>query len=166
MFRQTLFVVSLSISLTPAVLGQGNTSTTTTTPKATSSATTTAKKPPIFRPSKDQIKEVQTILKNKKLYAGDTSGAYNDETRTGIKSFQKDNGLRETGTLNRATLEKFGIALTDKQKEVPVSPNSFANSGSGKTSSRSGSAKSDPSKRTIFRATADQIRTAQKLLKS
>jgi peptidoglycan hydrolase-like protein with peptidoglycan-binding domain len=177
MLRQSLFVVSLTIFLTSASLGQGNTITTATTPAATASVTTSAKKPPIFRPTKDQIKEVQTILKNKKLYAGEASGTYTDETRTSIKSFQKDNGLKETGTLNRATLEKFGVALTDKQKEIPVSPNSFATADSSKTSTRSSASSSSTTassngstsntpKRSIFRATADQITAAQKLLKS
>src|SRR5262249_16107863 len=77
------------------------------------------------RPTKDQIKQVQQILINKKLYTGEASGTYNDATRDGIKSFQKDNGLKQTGTLNRATLEKFGVELTDTQKAIPPSPNSY-----------------------------------------
>ena len=39
---------------------------------------------------------------------------------------QGTNGLKKTGTLNRATLEKMGIALTDTQKAIPADPNSFA----------------------------------------
>ena len=34
----------------------------------------------------------------------------------GLKKYQDANGLKVTGTLNQATLEKMGIALTDKQK--------------------------------------------------
>jgi hypothetical protein len=34
-----------------------------------------------------------------------------------LKKYQAANGLSPTGTLNQITLEKMGIALTDKQKE-------------------------------------------------
>jgi peptidoglycan hydrolase-like protein with peptidoglycan-binding domain len=174
MYRKILFAASLSALFAIAVLGQSN----TTTPATAAASTTNAapKKPAIFRPTKDQIQQVQTILKGKKLYAGDANGSYNDDTRAGIKSFQKDNGLKETGTLNRATLEKFGVALTDKQKEIPVSQSSYATSETSKTSTKPitgastasspSSSKPDTTKRTIFRATTDQIKSAQKLLKS
>ena len=92
---------------------------------AAETKTSDAKKAPIFRPTKDQIKQVQQILKDKKLYTAEASGKYDDDTRAGIKSFQKDSGLKQTGTLNRATLEKFGVELTEAQKAIPVSPNSY-----------------------------------------
>ncbi len=87
------------------------------------------------------------------------TGKLDDDTRAAIKTYQPANGLKATGTLNRATLEKMGIALTDKQKEMPVSENSFA-----AADSKSGDASSKP-KRIIFRAGKDQIMQAQKLLK-
>ena len=99
---------------------------TTNTAVVTKTSAGKPKRGPVFRPTKDQIKQVQQILIDKKLYSGDASGTYNDPTRTGIKSFQKDNGLKQTGTLNRATLEKFGVTLTDAQKAIPVSPGSYA----------------------------------------
>lgn len=133
------------------------------------------KKSPVFRPTKDQILEVQNLLKSKKLYAGDVTGKYNDETRAGIKGFQKDNGLKETGTLNRATLEKFGVKLTDSQKLIPVSESSYA-----AADTKTAAAKSDmrepntavkaaptvnkPKKPAPFRANEDQIKAAQKIL--
>lgn len=138
------------------------------TATATPSTTTEkAKRPPVFRPTKDQIKQVQSILKDKKLYSGEASGTYNDETRTGIKSFQKDNGLRETGTLNRATLEKFGVELTDKQKEIPVTESSLTpETSTGKTTKTKSTTTTDGPKRPApFRANSDQIKAAQKLLK-
>jgi peptidoglycan hydrolase-like protein with peptidoglycan-binding domain len=135
---------------------------------ATSSTTSSTKKSAIFRPTKDQITQVQKILKDKKLYTGEATGKYDDGTRNGIKSFQKDNGLKETGTLNRATLEKFGVELTDAQKAIPVSPNSFASSddktAKAKSSPKTASTKSS-SNTTIFRATSDQVKSAQKVLK-
>src|SRR3954452_10063491 len=118
------------------------------------------KKAPIFRPTKDQIKQVQTMLKAKKLYNGEPSGKYDDDTRAGIKVFQGNNGLKETGTLNRATLEKFGVELTDSQKKIPVSPNSYASgseSSTKKSSATTGSAGDAPKKAAPFRANKDQI---------
>lgn len=182
MFRKFLLVISTAFLFAAMASAQGS-----TTPAATSTtaaATEPVKKPAIFRPNKDQILEVQKILKTKKLYNGEADGKYNDDTRTGIKSFQKDNGLKETGTLNRATLEKFGVKLTDKQKEIPVSPGSFADGqeGRGKTSPASTSSTpktteiktmssttnetaAEPAKKPApFRANADQIKAAQKIL--
>lgn len=127
------------------------------------------KRAPAFRPNKDQIKQVQTMLKDKKLYTGEATGVYNDDTRTGIRSFQKSSGLRETGTLNRATLEKFGVTLTDKQKEIPVTASSLTPAADKKPKTTkagdTGAAGTKP-KKVIFRATVDQIKSAQKLLKS
>jgi peptidoglycan hydrolase-like protein with peptidoglycan-binding domain len=173
--RKHLFTaLSILLFLTAGAYAQG---TAAPAPAATPEA---AKKPPIFRPNKSQIEQVQKILKTKKLYNGDTDGKYNDETRAGIKVFQKDNGLKETGTLNRATLEAFKVELTDKQKEIPVSPNSFAtpaaatDTGSSKTPSSTTNASTPPAtspagdtpKRPApFRANAEQIKAAQKILK-
>jgi peptidoglycan hydrolase-like protein with peptidoglycan-binding domain len=142
----------------------------------TASSSDEPKRGPIFRPTKDQIHQVQVILKDKKLYSGEATGKYDDETRAGIKVFQKNNGLKETGTLNRATLEKFGVELTESQKKIPVNPNSYApgdssSKSSAKSSSKSGdtpaSGSSDdkPKRAPVFRATTDQIMAAQKLLK-
>ena len=122
-----------------------------------------SKRGPVFRPTKDQIKQVQTMLKQKSLYNGEASGTYIDETRTGIKSFQKDNGLKQTGTLNRATLEKMNIELTDSQKLIPVSENSYASADSKEKPAASDTKTKKP---TIFRATAHQIKEAQKGMKA
>lgn len=130
---------------------------------------TARKRGPVFRPTKDQIKQVQAMLKEKSLYKGDASGIYNDETRGGIKSFQKDNGLKPTGTLNRATLEKMKIELTDSQKLIPVSENSYASAEPEKKPAKAEkpSATSEAkAKKTIFKATADQIKEAQKGMKA
>jgi peptidoglycan hydrolase-like protein with peptidoglycan-binding domain len=168
MARRLLFVCVLSIFFVLSANAQGSSS--TGPAPATAPAADTAKKPPVFRPTKDQITEVQKILVAKKLYSAEPSGKYDDSTREGIKSFQKDNGLKETGTLNRATLEKFGVALTDKQKLIPVSPNSFASAddSKGKTTSKastSGSTSDGPKRPAPFRANADQITAAQKMLR-
>lgn len=123
----------------------------------------------VFRPTKDQIKKVQTMLKEKSLYAGEATGTYNNETRAGIKSFQKDNGLKQTGTLNRATLEKMNVELTESQKLIPVSESSYASSDEKKKPEKVEKTKSEgtPAKKpAVFRATSDQVKEAQKLLKT
>ena len=52
------------------------------------------------------------------MYAGETTGKLDDPTREAIKKWQTANGVKTTGTLNKETLEKMGIMLTDKQKEM------------------------------------------------
>lgn len=167
MIRKFL-LLAVSLFLFAAFANAQGTAAASPTPAA---STEKPKRAPIFRPNKDQIKQVQTILKDKKLYTGEASGTYNDETRAGIRSFQKDSGLRETGTLNRATLEKFGVALTDKQKEIPVTEISTtpepASAKKPKTEKAAASDSSDkPKHAPPFRANKDQISAAQKLLKS
>lgn len=127
----------------------------------------------VFRPTKDQIKQAQAMLKERSLYKGEATGTYNDETRDAIRNFQKDNGLKETGTLNRATLEKMNIVLTDSQKAIPVSESSYASDEPEKKSLKSeaasgpsASTEPKPKKPAIFRATKEQIMEAQKLLRS
>lgn len=135
-------------------------------------AMTTAEKPkrgPVFRPNKDQIKEVQEKLKTRGLYNGEASGKFNDETRAAIKVFQKQEGIRETGTLNRVTLERFGVELTDKQKTIPVTESSLTpieGKPAKERSSKSDDGGDKPKRGPIFRPEKDQISAAQRLLKS
>ncbi|MEO5857897.1 MAG: peptidoglycan-binding domain-containing protein [Pyrinomonadaceae bacterium] len=143
--------------------------------KATPAPAPVKKKGPIFRPNKDQITQVQTKLKSASLYSGEPTGKLSDPTRDAIKTWQGSNGLKKTGTLNRATLEKMGVELTDTQKAIPVDPNSFARAEDDKkpsktsktTTTKSTAAKSaDGAKRPApFRASADQIKAAQKILR-
>jgi hypothetical protein len=59
------------------------------------------------------------------MYAGEESGKLDDATREGLKKYQEANGVKVTGTLNAATLEKMSIPLTDAQKgnaQVSASP--------------------------------------------
>jgi peptidoglycan hydrolase-like protein with peptidoglycan-binding domain len=148
--KKVFFLISVIFLLSVSAHAQ-------TTPTPTPASTTAAKKP-IFRANKDQITEVQKMLKDKGLYTGEADGKMNDPFRVSVKSFQKGNGLKQTGTLNRATLEKMGIVLTDKQKEIPVDPNSFA---TGDSNNSTTTTKRPP----VFRATKEQIMAAQKILK-
>jgi len=139
------------------------------------SAEPTKKKAPIFRPTKDQITQVQTKLKSANLYSGESTGKLSDPTRDAIKTWQGSNGLKKTGTLNRATLEKMSVALTDKQKAIPVDPNSFATAEEEKkpekmtnastTKSTAVGSTDGPKRPAPFRASTDQIKAAQKVLR-
>lgn len=157
--KVTFFLLLLALTFVIPVTAQ------TTSVGQTTAASDAKPKKQIFRANKDQITQVQTMLKNKSLYTGDATGKLDDMTRASIKIWQKDNGLKETGTLNRATLEKMGIELTDKQKLIPASPNSYA-SADTKTKAETGGPSDAKPKRVIFRATKDQITQAQKMLKA
>lgn len=112
-----------------------------------------------FRPTKEQITEAQTKLKTAGLYNGEADGRYNKDLRTAIRNYQTANGLKRKGSLNRATLEKMEIELSESQMEMPVNPSDMASEKSDNTD------KTDKPKRTIFRATKEQIMEVQKMLK-
>src|SRR5690349_22755101 len=113
--KKLLLVVVFALTLSICAFPQASS-------PASSSTVATESKPkrPIFRATKDQIKQVRTMLKSKGIYSGEATGKLDEMTRASVKSYQKDNGLKETGTLNRVTLEKMGIQLTDAQKEMPA----------------------------------------------
>lgn len=83
-----------------------------------STETTTRRRGPVFRANKEQITQAQALLKQAGHFAGETTGKLDPETRGALKKYQVASGLKETGTLNRITLEKMGIALTEKQKAM------------------------------------------------
>ncbi len=150
--NKVILALLVSIFLCVAAFGQ--------TPAAGSSAESTktsTTKRPSFRPTKEQISEAKTLLKAQNLYKGEVTGKYDAEFRTAIKEYQSSNGLDETGRLNRATLEKMGIELTDAQKEVPATPDSYASADNKDTIKP---------KRKVFRATKTQITEAQEKLKA
>jgi len=88
---------------------------------STSTKSTTkqgVKRGPVFRANKDQINQAQAILKQRGFYAGEQIGKLDDATREGLRKYQQEEGLKVTGTLNKITLEKMNITLTDKQKTM------------------------------------------------
>ena len=116
MQRLSLVLFTLLLAFASAVAVQN---TNTTNKSATSSASAPARKRgPIFRANKDQITQAQNLLKQRGLYTGDADGKLNPDTRAALKKYQEAEGLKVTGTLNGVTLQKMGIALTDKQKEM------------------------------------------------
>jgi peptidoglycan hydrolase-like protein with peptidoglycan-binding domain len=114
-------ILSLSLSLffvfSSAVAAQ-NPNSSASSGKTRASSNGERKRGPVFRANKDQVNQAQSILKTRGFYTGETTGKLDTATRAGLKDYQKAEGLKVTGTLNRATLEKMGIELTDKQKAM------------------------------------------------
>ncbi len=145
----TLLVCLLLAMLSSAQTGSGETASSETDSSAA------RKEAAVFRATKEQIIEAQALLKQNGSYSGETDGKFNDRFRDSIRDFQGKNDLRKTGTLDRATIEKLGIALTDKQKDYPVRPSSLDTPGNDK-----------PIRRKAFRPTKQQITAAQTKLKN
>jgi peptidoglycan hydrolase-like protein with peptidoglycan-binding domain len=110
----TLTLLLLCV-LNTGVLAQDTTSSTSSTKTGTKQG---VKRGPIFRATKEQINQAQALLKERGLYAGEQLGKLDDATRDGLRKYQQAEGLKVTGTLNKITLEKMNIALTEKQKSM------------------------------------------------
>lgn len=106
-----LLLSSIGLS---AYAAQNSNSSTTSAP----APKTQKKRGPVFRASKEQVKQAQAIVKERGFYAGDQTGKLDADTRAGLKKYQAAESIKVTGTLNKVTLEKMGIALTDKQKTM------------------------------------------------
>jgi peptidoglycan hydrolase-like protein with peptidoglycan-binding domain len=114
--KKTLSILLLLLFVFSVAMAQNTNSSTTTDP--TSATKPKAPRKPIFRANKDQIKQAQKILKDRSLYAGEETGKLDPDTRAGLKKYQEAEGLKVTGTLNKVTLEKMGVVLTDKQRAM------------------------------------------------
>jgi peptidoglycan hydrolase-like protein with peptidoglycan-binding domain len=113
-----LLALSLSLLFVLAGKAAAQTSTSSSTGKSRPSAITNQKRGPVFRATKEQIKQAQAMLKDRGFYTGEQTSKLDQATRDGIKQYQKTVGLKSTGTLNKSTLEKMGIGLTDRQKTM------------------------------------------------
>jgi hypothetical protein len=105
-----LFVFAIAVGM------QGSKSSTKT--NNSNSTTSNRRRGPIFRATADQVKQAQGILKERGFYSGAQTGKLDDDSRAGLKKYQGAEALKVTGTLNKVTLEKMNIALTDKQKSM------------------------------------------------
>lgn len=150
-----LIILSMSIIISAQNANSSSAANNTSSNSNSNTNSASNKRPPVFKASKDQITQAQTMLKQKKHYSGEATGKLDDPTREAIKKFQELEKIRATGTLNRITLEKMEIPLSDKQKLIPVSESSLIPVSRDKSKSRS----------TVFRATKDQIMQAQRMLK-
>ena len=106
-----LLTLTLLLCLTTGAMAQTTSSTQT-------GAKPGAKRGPVFRATKEQINQAQAILKSRGFYSGEQIGKLDEATREGLRKYQQAEGLKITGTLNKVTLEKMNIALTEKQKSM------------------------------------------------
>lgn len=142
--------ILLTLAFSLSISAQNTTSNTTS--GSSDPAAVVKEKKPVFRATKDQIKQVQAILKERSFYNGEQSGKLDDTTRIGLQKYQLASDLKITGTLNKETLEKMNIPLTDSQKGIPKPP-------------KPETAENGEKKPPIFRANKDQIKEAQTTLK-
>ncbi|HMT07728.1 MAG TPA: peptidoglycan-binding domain-containing protein [Pyrinomonadaceae bacterium] len=155
MLKRSISIFALLLLVAGGAIAQGTGATPAPSPEK---AKTTR-----FTPTKAQITEGQTKLKDAKLYSGAADGKYNDDTRAAIRTYQKDNGLEVTGNFNRATVEKMGIALTDSQKGIATTAKP---DDKPKTTTDKPTTTADgPKKPAPFQATEEQITALQTKLK-
>src|SRR5437762_13585436 len=114
MKKLPFLVLSLFLLLSISVAQNQNANANSNGSSKSNKSTTNRK--PIFRATADQVKQAQAILKQRSFYNGEQTGKLSADTRDGLKKYQQAESLKVTGTLNKLTLEKMGIALTDKQK--------------------------------------------------
>ena|SRR5688500_10925741 len=113
-----LLSTSLSLLLLSSIAFTAYAAQTPVSTTGTSSTKPAKKRGPVFRANKDQIKQAQAIVKQRGFYTGEQTGKLDADTRAGLKKYQSAENLNVTGTLNKVTLEKMGITLTDKQKTM------------------------------------------------
>jgi len=83
------------------------------------------------------MKAVEEALQAKGYRPGKIDGVADDEARTAIRTFQKDNGLSVTGMIDQRTADKLGVRISSK------SGSAQRDRSTGGTSGQSGS-RSDP----------------------
>lgn len=85
---------------------------------ATATKAAPRKRGPVFRANQEQVTQAVKVLRDRQMYSGEDSKKLTPDIRAGLKKYQQAEGIKATGTLNKATLEKMNIALTDKQKAM------------------------------------------------
>ena len=69
----------------------------------------------------EEVKKIQTKLKNWGYYSGSVDGVYGWQTESAVKSFQKKNGLTADGIAGTKTLNAMGISSSSSGQSA--SPN-------------------------------------------
>jgi peptidoglycan hydrolase-like protein with peptidoglycan-binding domain len=70
-----------------------------------------AMKSAVSHESRDEVKKVQEALKSKGEDPGIIDGVMGKKTEAALKKFQKTNGLKVTGAMDRETTDKLGIEM-------------------------------------------------------
>lgn len=62
----------------------------------------------------EEVRQIQTILKQKGYYTGNIDGIFGTQTKNAVISFQRDNGLKVDGIAGKQTLQALGITQTNQ----------------------------------------------------
>ncbi len=62
--------------------------------------------------TKEEVKQIQTRLKNWGYYTGPVDGVFGSKTDAAVRYFQRKNGLAVDGVVGSKTAEKLGISLS------------------------------------------------------
>lgn len=73
--------------------------------------------------SGEEVKKIQTKLKNWGYYSGAIDGVYGWQTESAVKSFQKKNSLTADGVAGEATLNAMGIYSSANSSSQGTNPN-------------------------------------------
>lgn len=71
----------------------------------------------------EEVKKIQTKLKNWGYYNGSVDGVYGWQTENAVRSFQKKNGLTADGVAGEKTLNAMGIFTSSSSSSSSSSPN-------------------------------------------
>jgi len=76
----------------------------------------------------EQVKQIQTKLKNWGYYNGSVDGIYGYNTYLSVKSFQRKNGLTEDGVAGKSTLASMGIFPSNTSSSGSAAGKNITNS--------------------------------------
>ncbi len=114
----TLLLVLFAVLTAHSQENSNANNTSNNTTNANRSTNTNRRRGPVFRASRDQITQAQTILRQRGFLDAEPTGRLDTATRAGLRRYQEAESLRVTGTLNRVTLEKMNITLTERQRAM------------------------------------------------
>ena len=66
----------------------------------------------------EEVKEIQSRLKNWGYYSGKVDGIYGTKTKNAVIAFQKKNGLNPDGIAGKKTLTALGIKETNSNQNI------------------------------------------------
>jgi peptidoglycan hydrolase-like protein with peptidoglycan-binding domain len=113
-------IVTFAFTISLAVVAHNTKANITSQSSQQTTTNSNKKRGPVFRATKEQIKQAQGILRQRGFYGGQDTGKLDPDTRSGLRKYQEAENIRVTGTLNRLTLEKMNITLTERQQSMPA----------------------------------------------
>lgn len=107
--------------------------------------------------NRDQVRQMQQALKDKGHDPGDIDGVMGAKTKAALKDFQKAEGLKETGMLDKDTKSKLGMEGTKSSStgtsgspsaSPATAPSTGGSTGGGTSSGAGGSTDQDKTPKT------------------